>query len=124
MNNRGSLSLEGAAALLLSGLTLTLLLQIARSSAAHLWFDHVLYESLICMAEQQSQTFCQQKAYSTARKFPLGTHAIRLRLQKNGKNWQGELKWQGPFKLTGRLYQKLVLSQVAKTDLRSSACCF
>ena len=124
MNARGSLSLEGVAAVLLSSLTLALLLQIARSSVAHLWFDHVLYQALICVAEKEPAHKCQQQAQVKAQQLPLGTQKIRIQLWKNGKDWQGDIKWQGPLRLTGHHRQSLALAELANRDSRLSTCCF
>ena len=109
MNRKGSTSLESLAGLLLILSTMLASGQMARVVTAKIWFDHCLYEALICAAETQSETVCKRIALQKAQRIPLGTQSFILKLQKRDSHWEGEFQWQGALGLKTRAQMKLGL---------------
>jgi hypothetical protein len=124
VTRRGATLIEGCVCLVLLATTLTLLFQITRASVANLWLDHVLYQTLICLAEQRPETDCRRQAYNQAKLLPLAVERLNLRLSQHSGKWQGSFEWLGPLGITGRRAQTLDLVRRAREDLRSSRCCF
>ncbi|MGE0761721.1 MAG: hypothetical protein AB7N80_00440 [Bdellovibrionales bacterium] len=124
MSRRGAMAIESIGVLIASVAIIGFLFHLARSAVSHLWLDHTLYEALICLAEQQPTTRCRQRAEQSARRIPLGVDQIQIHLWRAGPDGQGEIQWQGPLNLRGRIRKKLDLKRILKADLRSSRCCY
>jgi hypothetical protein len=104
---RGISSLESALTLTVVIGLLLVIGSTARAVTARLWFDHCLYEALICVSEGREVPECEREAEAKALRVPLGTRAFKFRLRKVGKQWQGEIHWQGEFQTDARRTLKL-----------------
>jgi hypothetical protein len=91
-------------------LTLALVFgQIARAATAKLWFDHCLYEALICVAEGGEAPACEAETRALAWKAPLGSKKLHVKLEKQNGNWHGQIIWEGAWGLNARTQAKLAL---------------
>lgn len=109
MNHRGSAILESLAVTVLIFALALGIGQVARAATAKIWLDHCLYEALICVAEERNQSQCEADALAGARKLPLGSRKLHLKLTKRNGQWQGELNWEGAWGLNAKTRQQLAL---------------
>ena len=85
------------------------ILQISRLTLAHLWLNHILYQALICQAENQID--CKKEALQKVNLIPVGTTETHIRLFSSGPTkGYGEIKWRGFGQLELTLLQHLNLN--------------
>lgn len=78
--------------ILASGLTTAIALII--TAWTHLWASHVVYETVLCVAEGQSQSMCTNKGRKLFHQFTRWGRLQQLHVQVGSRVWKGSIKWR------------------------------
>jgi len=93
--NSGSILLEAIISLsLIIGLVSGTLV-LSASAFARLWFDHLLYEGLICVAEGRSRRTCEHRLLAQVHRTLRYGEIKKIVLISSNNLQKGELNWSG-----------------------------
>ncbi len=63
----------------------------------HLWMDHHLYQSLICLAEGETQARCKNRFREKTNPFLFIGKITNLKFHENKWQWKGSFIWENFF---------------------------
>ncbi|MDE0519011.1 MAG: hypothetical protein OXH36_05610, partial [Bdellovibrionales bacterium] len=63
----------------------------------HLWMDHQLYQSLICLAKGEKQRNCKNQMREKIKIFLWMGKLKNIHFYKEEKKWKGMFTWQAAF---------------------------
>jgi hypothetical protein len=97
IKNKGQVLLEALILLPLISTCFILCLLFFHVHAQHLWMDHQLYQSLICLSKGETRQHCKRKMEKKIKSFLWMGRLNNIQFKKGGNVWAGSFNWEGGF---------------------------